>query len=177
MTEGVTTKGLQYETDKDKRRMRWEEARAVADKFNFKQYYWKTGPHTKLKNSSEEQAQLIILIDEIAPDLIFIPASSDRHEEHRLAFAIFDEVAKNRKFIDNSLVLTYPVWGALHEITHFVEVNEFSEQVLEAMYLYETAMKPEDYNRRMLAIWAYQGQLLSKDSAKETEVFSEYKTN
>ena len=175
MTEGVTSKGLHYEADSEKRKIRWKEAHAVAHVFNFIQYYWRTGPDTKLKNSSWEQSRLNELIDEIIPDLIFIPAATDLHEEHRVAFAIHDEVIKNKKFINNPLMLSYPVWGELHGITHFVDVNKFSNQVLEAMYLYETAMKPEDYNKRILAIWAYQGQLLSDDSAKETEVFSEYK--
>jgi LmbE family N-acetylglucosaminyl deacetylase len=177
MTEGVTSKGLFYEAGSEKRKIRWEEARRVANVFNFKQYYWKTGPDTKLKNSSKEQARLNDLMDEIKPDLIFVPARTDLHEEHCLAFAIYYEVIKNKNFIVNPLMLSYPVWGALHEITHFAEVNEFSNQVLEAMYLYETAMRPQDYNKRILAIWAYQGQLLSKDSAKETEVFSEYNAN
>ncbi|OBX25522.1 GlcNAc-PI de-N-acetylase [Gelidibacter algens] len=170
MTEGVTCSGLKNENEAIKRTVRWEEAKAVANGFGFIQCYWSTNTDAELINSNENRDKLHSLLHNLKPELIFVPSDLDHHPEHQVAFQLFSEVRK--QYLSEIIVLKYPVWGTLNTITHAIDVTNYSQEVLEAMYLYKTAMKAEDYNARLQTLWAYQSLLVNGTSEKHVEVFS-----
>lgn len=170
MSEGVTCSALKNEKEAVKRTVRLNEAKSVAKHFGFEQSYWTTHSDSALLPSKENEDKLLKLLEELKPDLIFAPSDSDHHHEHQVAYQVLSKVLKT--YPSEVSVLKYPVWGGLNTITYAIDITEYSNEILDAMYRYKTAMKAEDYNARMQTIWAYQALLTAGSPKQFVEVFS-----
>lgn len=170
MTEGVTCRALRGVNDDLSRKVRWDEAETVSAHFDFKTHYWATGSDGVLSSNPETQAKLRVLLRELQPKVIFAPSAADRHPEHRLAREILGTVADG--IPTDCRVFEYPVWGFLPEPSHAVEVTDTYPAVLEALYLYPTAMKAEDYVTRCRVLGSYFGKSNLGDASRSVEVFS-----
>ncbi|WP_340155502.1 PIG-L family deacetylase [uncultured Winogradskyella sp.] len=170
MSEGATCSALKNEKENIKHTVRWNEARVVAKRFSFEQYYWPSNTKGELDTSKENEKKLLGLIEKLNPVLIFAPSDADKHIEHQLAFKMLTNVLKN--YEHETSVLKYPVWGALKRIDYAIDITEQSQKVLDAMYHYRVAMKAEDYAARIQFLWAYQGLETMGNSEHLVEVFS-----
>lgn len=169
MTEGMTCLALRGEAESVRRQIRWQEAAAVAERLGFTGHYWETGSSGGLEDSEETVARLTEVLAGLKPDLVFVPSGTDRHPEHRLANLIFERA---RGVIPGSCrVLEYPVWGFLAEADVAVEVTAFHRSVLDALYLYKTAMKAEDYVTRCRLLAGTYGERLLGSFNRPVEVF------
>ncbi|WP_417860049.1 PIG-L deacetylase family protein [Winogradskyella sediminis] len=170
MSEGSTCTALKNEKETIKQTVRWKEAEIVAQRFKFGQYYWCSNSDQELDSSKESEVRLLELVQKLNPDLIFAPSDTDKHIEHQIAFKLLSKVL--REYTPEVLVLKYPVWGSLQKINYAIDITDYEQDVLDAMYHYKTAMKAEDYSTRIQTIWAYQGLMITGDSKRYIEVFS-----
>lgn len=170
MSQGVTCDALKNEDKEVKLIRRWHEAKRVAQRFDFQQYYWPSNAKGDLDNSKVNENNLLNLIQELKPAILFVPSDNDLHKEHQQVFNMLTNVLKYDH--QSVTVLKYPVWGALKKIDYAIDITAHRFDVLHAMYDYKVAMKAEDYASRMHYIWAYQGQITMGDSEKMVEVFS-----
>jgi LmbE family N-acetylglucosaminyl deacetylase len=146
MTEGITCKALRNVPNDIGRNIRWKEARQVAQRFSWEMDFWSTGNDGSLDADSKTIARLRAHIDSVEPGIIFVPSSTDLHPEHRLANYIAQQI--ENIILKPSLVLEYPVWGFLPNPSLAIDVSRTHDEVLDALYIYHTAMKAEDYVSR-----------------------------
>jgi len=169
MTEGATCKALKQCSEGERRQLRVDEARSVAEQFDFELTCWPTRADYALENTAQTRARLCSLLTDLQPKLVFIPSATDRHPEHRLAYEIFMEVFHESDLAAD--VYQFPVWGFLQPDIAVAVANDF-DAVLEALYLYKKAMKAEDYVSRCRALACYHSGRLKRRSGP-VEVFSQ----
>lgn len=171
MTEGATCRALRNASEHEKRSIRWEEAGAVANDLGFHSHFWPTGADGALVDDAATVVRLRKLLDELKPELVFAPASTDRHYEHRLARQILGKASDS--IPPGTQILEYPVWGFLPKPTHAVEVTSTHARILESLYRYRTAMKAEDYVSRCRVMSQYHANRLLGNTSMAVEQFSE----
>jgi LmbE family N-acetylglucosaminyl deacetylase len=169
MTEGMTCLALRGVDDHVRRSIRWREAAIVARRFGFSPHYWETGESRGLDNNAATRDRLRVLLKELKPALVFVPAAGDQHPEHRLAYQIFQQ--SRDALPSTARVLDYPVWGFLPEPSLAVDVTARYPEVLDALFSYKTAMKAEDYVTRCRVLAAYHGSRLLGNPDLSCEVF------
>jgi LmbE family N-acetylglucosaminyl deacetylase len=169
MTEGLTCLALRDEPAGFSRRIRWQEADSVANRLGFICHYWETGESRTLESTEAMTARIRALISDLQPTLVFIPAATDLHPEHRLANRLF--MAAGGELLRSCRVLEYPVWGFLPQCDIGVDVTERYHEVLDALYLYRTAMKAEDYVTRCRVLATFYGERLLASRKYSVEVF------
>lgn len=169
MTEGMTCLALRDEPDEFSRRIRWQEADSVANRLGFISHYWGTGESRTLESTEAMTSRIRALLTDLRPALVFIPAATDLHPEHRLANRLF--MAAGGELLRSCRVLEYPVWGFLPRCDIGVDVTERYQEVLDALYLYRTAMKAEDYVTRCRVLAAFYGERLLASRKHSVEVF------
>jgi len=171
MTEGATSSGLSNERESVMRTERWKEAAAVAEKLGFEQNYWNTDKTFTLVFDKTTIEKLGKTLQLLRPDLIFVPSKDDLHAEHQIAYKLLSAALQN--YSNPIRVLQYPVWGKLTAINYAVDVTGYTDSILDAMYHYSTAMKPEDYNARLQTLWTYQSLIFAGDTKHQVEIFKE----
>jgi LmbE family N-acetylglucosaminyl deacetylase len=169
MTEGATCQALRNGSEAEKRSIRWEEAQSVSDSLGFHSHFWQTGPDYALAEDVETRQRLRQLLADLQPSLIFAPAGTDLHPEHRMACRL---LRASREFIPSTAtVLEYPVWGFLPETSHAVEVTHCYPRILRALYRYRTAMKAEDYVTRCRVLASHHAKRLLAKPGLAVEIF------
>jgi LmbE family N-acetylglucosaminyl deacetylase len=169
MTEGATCHALRGASVAEKRSIRWEEAKEVGRRFGFRCHFWSTGADYKLADNELTRDLLRDLLQDLKPSLIFVPSASDLHPEHRVASSLLRATIE---FIPHAAtVLEYPVWGLLPAASHAVEVTRSYPQVLDALYLYRTAMKAEDYVSRCRVLALFHGNRFLGSGCRQVELF------
>jgi LmbE family N-acetylglucosaminyl deacetylase len=169
MTEGMTCQALKDVDEKTRRGIRWKEAEAVAKRFGFTGHYWKTGNMGNLEANAQNHKKLSAMLVKLQPSLIFIPSVADLHPEHRIAHQIFQ--ATKHHLPKSCRILEYPVWGFLPKPNIAVDVTAHYSQVLDALYLYKTAMKAVDYIERCKILSSWYNQKITEDDQKSHETF------
>jgi LmbE family N-acetylglucosaminyl deacetylase len=172
MTEGSTCLALRDVEPATRRRVRWTEAQSVADKCGFTNHYWETGDSGLLENNETYRERLRALFRDIKPAVVFIPAATDRHPEHRLAHRLFQCAAS--ALPKDCKVFEYPVWGFLPQVGLAVDVSQNYPGVLDALYLYKTAMKAVDYASRCHVLARWNGSRFSGNQDRLIETFAVY---
>lgn len=159
MTEGARCAALNNNPDYNKRNIRIAEAIKVAKHLDFTLHFWKTDQSGRLKNSAVTQKLLFDLMKNLEPQVVFVPSADDNHRDHRTAHQILKSVQSTLNYMVK--VVEYPVWGFIKANTA-VNVSPKYEKVIGALYIYQTAMKAEDY--------VYRCKLLSSFYAKTAEI-------
>jgi LmbE family N-acetylglucosaminyl deacetylase len=172
MTEGMTCAALRDADEAVRRTIRWNEASSVADRFGFTGHYWSTGEAGALEDNATTAERLRNLLYTLKPTLVFVPAATDLHPEHRLAHQIFE---RSKEYLrGGTRILEYPVWGFLPEPNIAVDVSSRYSEILDALYLYKTAMKTEDYVSRCRVLAAFHGSRLVGAEGRQVEVFQNH---
>ncbi len=170
MTEGVGCKAFSCEPESIQRSIRWNEAQRVADQLGFKVHFLSTGESGALQVDDSTTQRVLDIFLRLRTSLVFVPALSDLHLEHRLTHEIFLNVSARLDW--NVQAWAYPVWGFLPEPDVAMEVTSVYGDVLDSLYYYDTAMKAEDYVSRCDVLTAMYGKCYFGDASKRVEYFS-----
>ena len=128
-----------------RRTVRLEEGRAVGDAMGFESVvFWKED-NAAFRERPERVDELAELIRRIRPALIFTPFVTDVHPDHRVLNGILAKaIARELDAVRHSRVLSYQVWSLVPP-NLYCDVTDVMDVVERALWLYDTAMKVDDY--------------------------------
>ncbi len=165
VTVAIVTRGWEpLFTDSQVEQVR-DEARAAADVLGVKSLRFMDMPVTRLNSIDKHQLNGAFgqLMDDEAPELVFLPFGADRHEDHR---QVFDAcMVALRPIVGRKLVkqlLCYETvsethWSAAYVESAFqpqlwVDISEHLSTKLEAMRKYSSQLQPEPDARSLEAL-------------------------
>lgn len=133
----------------DQVKQRAVEMERVSEIFSFDEVYTLNFPTTRLDTlpMGDLVAQISNALKSFEPDEIFVPHPSDVHSDHRI---VFDAVASSTKWIRSPFVKRILAYETLSEtefglgVTQsfrpnvFVDINDYLEEKLRAMDVYES---------------------------------------
>jgi LmbE family N-acetylglucosaminyl deacetylase len=117
-----------------------------------------TVPHSRLNSSISDE------LEEVQPDILFIPFHGDLHRDHRLVSESALVAARpNSSNLPRAIyayeTLSETNWNAAHQAGAFVpntylDISPFLDRKIEAMGKYEMQLKPFPHERSLEALQA-----------------------
>jgi N-acetylglucosamine malate deacetylase 1 len=144
-TDGSEAASLWHATGEQRRTVRLDEARRVGELMGFTSLlFWKED-NAAFVEREERVRDLVELLGRLRPALIFTPFIIDIHPDHRvLSRLLASAIRVGGPALEGSLVLSYQVWSST-PATHTCEITDVVGLQEQALLLYATAMKVDDY--------------------------------
>ena len=112
---------------------------------------------------------VVDLLIEIAPDIVYLPHMGEGDHEHRIVNQIFREanwLASDVSFIENGekrkcpkLVLEYEVWTPLVEIDFYEDITDYIDRKMDLISYYESQIVFTDYAEAVRGLNLYRGTI------------------
>jgi LmbE family N-acetylglucosaminyl deacetylase len=144
-TDGADSVALSKFSEQERREIRLAEAEAVANLIGVQDVlYWRE-PNGALSGRKEIIDELIETIRRIRPSLMLVPFMTDIHGEHRVLTRIASEALGGLRS-ESTLpeIFQYEVWS-LTPANRYCDVSGEMNRLEELFFLYETAMKIDDF--------------------------------
>ena len=145
-TDGSDSAAFTSETSEEERRtVRLAEAERVAQAIRFTETVCWREDNRAFHHSEAAVARLAGLLVRTRPSLVFIPFVTDIHPDHQtLCRILADALERVPEVARGAQVLNYEVWSLLPPDT-CCEVRGEMDLLERLLFLYETALKLEDY--------------------------------
>jgi LmbE family N-acetylglucosaminyl deacetylase len=123
--------------------IRRKEAESIGKQYFIKQVFWDI-EDTCLTNDEETISRMIKLLEDIRPEIIYLPSFFDYHCDH---FAANQILAESLKKISNpqANVVCYEVWDNIPYPNYIVDISPYFKKKKEMLNYYETPLKTVDY--------------------------------
>ena len=123
--------------------IRRKEAEKIGERYHIKQIFWKIEDKC-LTNDNETVSDMIQVLEDVQPEVIYIPSFFDHHYDHFAANQILVDSLK-KTHLARIILIGYEVWNNLPFPNYIVDVSSFFEKKKEILTLYETPLRGEDY--------------------------------
>ena len=141
-SDGWSVRGLPEE---EKRTVRLEEARRVAEAAGFRDVDWWRESNRSFRATDAMIARLAALIRKLEPALVFTPFLADAHRDHRTLNAILaGAILASGDALADSTILGYEVWS-LAPPSLACDVTQVRERQEALLRQYEHAMRVDDF--------------------------------
>ena len=142
-TDGSASAALAEAREEVRRNLRLAEAESVSRAAGFARTILWREDNRSFVHKPERVAMLRATLAELGPALIFTPFVTDIHEDHRTLNRMLAEALEDPQRPDLE-VLNYEVWSLAPANRH-CDVAEVMPRLEELLFLYETAMKVDDF--------------------------------
>lgn len=159
---------LQY-TKQELAEIREQEAKAGAQIIGAGATYFLRNPDGYLTYDQKNLIDLINLIREIKPDIVYIPHKNDAHKDHMVTYEIVSEAIKRASgncFQECTgspwtveTVLCYEVWTPLSEVTYTEDISACMAQKLEALRQHVSQVQDFKYDDAVEGLNRYRGTM------------------
>lgn len=139
---------------------RQKEAREAAEIIGIKNMVFLNHRDQELKKSKETVGQMIDLLEEIRPDIVYLPFLLDNHPDHIATNEIFADACKSMEC--NLSVILYEIWTPLMP-NCVVDISEHIQRKIDAMKQYKTQLKHIDYIEKIKGLNTYRAITARKD--------------
>lgn len=158
-------------TDRDiLREIRRGEAERVGGQLGMKSYFLDI-PDRTLAYHPEIVRQIVCILQEYQPDIVYLPHSGETDREHRLVNEIYSEACwlaedtyalKWKKSMETpQIVLEYEVWTPLIRPQYWEDIGRYMDQKTELINLYSSQRKFCDYAQAARMLNGYRGTMLN----------------
>ena len=147
LTDGSGTVALAESSEDIRKKIRLEEAETVARALGAKFISWKESARVKVTQALIEKMKN--LINDINPDLIFVPFVGDTHPDHVMTSRVLAGALKKMGCRKNITISSYEVWGKVPP-KNAVVIDEYLYEKERLLMKYPTGMKAVDYINRCL---------------------------
>jgi LmbE family N-acetylglucosaminyl deacetylase len=143
-TDGSDAASLWHASDALRRTVRLEEAERVARAAGYASIECWREPNDAFRASETNVLRLAATLADLRPRLVFVPFVSDIHEDHRRLAAILAQALERTPLGPDAEVLGYEVWSHV-PANAWCDVSAEMPRLERLLWLYETAMKVDDY--------------------------------
>jgi LmbE family N-acetylglucosaminyl deacetylase len=143
-TDGSDAASLWGAPDALRRRVRLEEAERVAQAAGYASVELWREPNDAFRVSEGNVARVVAALERVRPRLVFVPFVSDIHEDHRALATLLARALERAPLAADAEVASYEVWS-LVPANRWVDVTAEMPRLERLLWLYETAMKVDDY--------------------------------
>jgi LmbE family N-acetylglucosaminyl deacetylase len=133
---------------------RREEARRSAEILGVRDLRFLGNRDQELRVSPQTRRQVRELLEELKPDLVYLPFPTDHHPDHRATNRIFLAALSAARGITPPLCAGYEVWAPL-EPTCLVDITSIAEVKRRALAQFSSQMAVIDYGRCIMGLHAY----------------------
>jgi LmbE family N-acetylglucosaminyl deacetylase len=124
-------------------------------------------PDLRLEQHAEAAtAQLMVIIERHAPDVVYVPHAGEGHPDHSAAFAI-TLTAAGRCELPSWALLRYEIWTPLSRFDRIEVVTAVMPRKLEAIRCYASQLREFDYVQAATGLAHYRGALAAKTDYAE----------
>jgi len=146
MTDGSASQALRDEDEHTRRTIRAAEARRVAQAMGFTQLTFLNARNGRLDESPPYVEGVRRAMDDMQPEIVFVPFINDRHPDHVAANLILDAALDGAESSFDPLVFSYEVWSLVPR--HVAQpIDDVMQRKLDLLMLYPTPMRVVDYIR------------------------------
>jgi len=166
-------------TRKELARIREDEARKAAQAIGFRELTFLRNPDGYLKYDAENLKKLVELVRKKRPNIVYVHAESDAHQDHRTTYKLVNEavVRAGGPFFQEcrgepwevETVLAYEVWTPLSDFNYIEDVSEFIKEKVAALRKHESQVKIARYDEAAEGLARYRGAMTGR--GKYCEVF------
>jgi LmbE family N-acetylglucosaminyl deacetylase len=133
---------------------RREEARRSAAILGVRDLRFLDNRDQELQVSSHTRRQLRELLDELRPDLVYLPFPTDHHPDHQATNRIFLAALSSARGIASPLCAGYEVWAPIAP-NRLVDITSIAELKRQALAQFTSQMAVIDYGRCIMGLHAY----------------------
>jgi LmbE family N-acetylglucosaminyl deacetylase len=108
----------------------------------------------ELELSSHTRQQMRELLEELRPDLVYLPFPTDHHPDHQATNRIFLAALVSARGIEPPLCAGYEVWAPIAP-NRLVDITSIAELKRQALAQFTTQMAVIDYGRCIMGLHAY----------------------
>ena len=157
---------------KELARIREDEARKAAQVIGFQELTFLRNPDGYLKHDEENLKKLVELIRKKRPNIVYVHAESDAHQDHRVTFHLANEAIgrasgplfreSKEKPWNTDTVLAYEVWTPLSDFNYTEDVSEFIKEKVASLRKHESQVKIARYDEAAEGLARYRGVMTGK---------------
>jgi LmbE family N-acetylglucosaminyl deacetylase len=137
---------------------RMKESEEAASIIGSQKNYFMQFPVRSLYNNKDFKNNLISVINQARPEVVFIPFLLDKHDDHRMISIAFADI---RKDIDlNFMVYAYSVWSPLNP-NCLVDISDVWSEKKKVIECYKTQIATRDYVKIAQGLNQYWGEVKS----------------
>ncbi len=143
MTSGGAGGGRLYRSKEALVRIREQEATRAAHMLGVQKLYFLKNEDRRLTYNQKNLMQLIELLRQERPDIVYIPHRSDAHKDHKVTYQLVMEAIKragSNSFFDGmghpwkiETVFCYEVWTPLRVVSYYEDISEVMTLKLQAL--------------------------------------------
>ena len=159
LTDGRNSIALRDVPKEQRKTVRLNEAKAVADSLGFAELISWGKTDSELKPTPEDVRALADLLTRLRPRAVFVPFIVDEHRDHVAANVLLGLALRTLPELDGLEVFSYEVWSAVPPNSFCVIDNQFDRKA-QALMKYRTGMKAVDYVHSCEALSAYHAYTL-----------------
>ncbi|MEN6349707.1 MAG: PIG-L deacetylase family protein [Syntrophomonas sp.] len=164
MTSGEAA-GVCYDEEKTIGQIREQEASKGASYLGITDLHFLRHKDGELEYSSPSVRQLVNLIGQLQPEIVYAPHAGESHPDHRichaLARAAVVQAGKSRKPAGSvppwevRLLLGYEIWSPLSAYNNVMDITEFIDLKLQALSCHRSQQL--DYDQAIAGLNRYRG--------------------
>lgn len=165
--------------------MRKNEAREAAEIIGTDNLIFLDNPDGFLTYGKDEIIELIDLIREVKPHVVYVPHGLDVHKDHKVTNDLVIEAVERAggpwfqecggEPWSVQTVLCYEVWTPLQEISYVEDITEFMELKTKALKQHESQIQERKYDEAIEGLNGYRGAMTGQ--GKYCECFQVFKMN
>lgn len=131
-------------------------------------------PDGNLKLTDITLAQMITILEQIQPDIIYIPHKADDHKDHMMTYRIVVAALKKQREQHKNMpiVLCYEVWAPLQRYTFTENISREMPLKLAALREHATQLASLAYDQAIEGLNRYRG-IMSAKRCRYAECFYE----
>lgn len=111
----------------------------------------------ELAVSARTRKQMVRLLEEVRPDLVYLPFATDRHPDHRATNRIFLAALREAR-IDAPMCCGYEIWTPV-EPNCLVDITSVMAVKRRALKQFRSQMTTIDFSRCLLGLHAYRSMI------------------
>jgi LmbE family N-acetylglucosaminyl deacetylase len=141
-------------TSQELRDIRKEEGVKACEILGVSKTHYLNLPDGRSQPTDEAVAKLLTIIDQVKPEVIYIPFLTDTHYDHRTTNKIFLTALRRRENISSILCCCYEVWTPIYP-NCIVDITAHMDAKMAALGSYESQLKMNNYLTSVRGLNAY----------------------
>ncbi len=114
-------------------------------------------------NIKKAGAALRPIIEQEAPELIYLPHAQEWHPDHQATLAVLMEALRDKASSAVSpLMLTYEIWTPLSDYSHVEDITAVMQRKVKAVRCYRSQLRGFRYDRAVRGLNQYRGVLAAR---------------
>ncbi|NIR53128.1 PIG-L family deacetylase [candidate division KSB1 bacterium] len=151
--------------------IRRKEAETLGEKFHIEQIFW-DNEDTCLTNDSQTVSALINVLENVQPDVVYLPSFFDHHFDHFSANQILVDAVRKMPSMQMT-ILGYEVWDNMPFPNYILNISSGFEKKAEILSYYKTPLKATDFIKLCKYRDAVHYTLYVDSGRRETQGYAE----